>query len=100
MSVVESTGSESIRHDASVGRFEIEAAGHTGFLDYERAGELLTITHTVVPAAIGGRGIAGRLVEAAALYARERGLRVRPACSYAATWFDRNPAFADVLERA
>ncbi len=98
MSAADATGGDSIRHDEEAGRFEIEAAGHTGFLEYERDGDLLTITHTVVPGAIGGRGIAGRLVEAAALHARAAGLRVRPACSYAAAWFDRNPAFDDVRE--
>ena len=58
---------------------------------------MLVITHTGVPAAIGGRGIAGALMEAAVAFAREAGLRIRPACSYAAAWMERHPEHNGLL---
>lgn len=85
-------------HEPDARRFALELDGHLAVLEYTLEGQRLTITHTGVPGAIGGRGIAARLVEAAALHARGSGLRVRPACSYAADWFGKHPEFADVLD--
>jgi predicted GNAT family acetyltransferase len=79
-----------IEHQPDRQRFAITIDDHEAELDYEREGDVLVITHTGVPAAIGGRGIAGVLVQAAVDFARANGLRVRPACSYAASWMDRH----------
>ena len=51
---------------------------------------VVTIRHTEVPPALGGRGIAGRLVAAAFDWARAEGYKVRPACEYAAAWVRQN----------
>lgn len=56
----------------------------------------MTITHTEVPVAVGGRGIAGALVQSALEMARANGWQVIPACSYAAAWIKRHPACADL----
>jgi hypothetical protein len=79
-----------IEHQPDRQRFAINVDDHEAELDYERDGDVLVITHTGVPAAIGGRGIAGLLVQAAVDFARANGLRVRPACSYAASWMERH----------
>jgi len=79
-----------IEHQPDRQRFAITVDGHEAELDYVREGDVLVITHTGVPAAIGGRGIAGVLMQAAVDFARANGLRVRPACSYAASWMDRH----------
>ncbi|WP_404482747.1 GNAT family N-acetyltransferase [Novosphingobium sp. BL-52-GroH] len=52
--------------------------------------------HTLVPSAIGGRGVAGRLVEAMVADARENGFRIAPLCSYVDVAFKRHPDWADV----
>lgn len=86
-----------IRHDPAARRFETHVDGFECVLDYvERAG-VMTITHTGVPSATGGRGIAGALVQAALDAARVNGWRVVPACSYAAAWIGRHPAYQDLL---
>lgn len=82
-----------IAHDQASHRFSTEVDGQTGYVEYERAGEVMTITHTIVPPAIGGRGIAGHLVQAALAHAREAGLKVDPRCSYADAWMRRHPEF-------
>ena len=69
---------------------------HAARLDYIEDEGRLTITHTIVPPEIGGRGIAGELVRAALAYARDAGLKVDPQCSYADAWMRRHPEF-DVL---
>jgi hypothetical protein len=46
----------------------------------------MIITHTGVPSAIGGRGIAAELMQAALNAARSAGWTIDPACSYAAAY--------------
>lgn len=85
-----------IRHDPGQSRFSVEVDGHTGYVDYERVGDAIEITHTVVPTAIGGRGLAGELVRAALDFARDAGLKVRPRCSYADAWMHRHAEYEDL----
>ena len=87
----------SIHHDARSGRFSTTVDGQIAYLDTRLDGDRLVITHTWVPDAIGGRGIAGDLVRAAFEHARAAGLKVRPACSYAAAWSERHPEFSELL---
>lgn len=85
-----------ILHEVPEQRFVTQAEGHAARLDYIQDEGRLTITHTIVPPEIGGRGIAGELVRAALAYARDAGLKVDPQCSYADAWMRRHPEF-DVL---
>ena len=57
-------------------------------------GAIRVADHTLVPEAIGGRGIAGKLVEALIADARAQGFRILPACSYVAAAFARHPEWA------
>jgi uncharacterized protein len=83
-------------HHAIPGRFVAEVEGETAYLDYETTDGTMHITHTVVPDAIGGRGIAGHLVRVALDHAREEGWKVRPVCSYAEAWMRRHPEYAEL----
>lgn len=67
----------------------------TGHLDWEPHAEDVRIaTHTIVPRAIGGRGIAGLLVDALIADAHEQGFRIVPQCWYVAKKFEENPDWA------
>jgi len=85
-----------IEHDQAGHRFVAVQDGQEGRLDYTIDGDVLAITHTIVPEAIGGRGIAGNLVRSALEHARAAGLRVRPACEYAEAWMSRHPEYDDL----
>ena len=82
-----------ILHEVPEQRFVTHAEGHAAQLDYVEDDGRLTITHTIVPREIGGRGIAGELVRAALDYARDAGLKVVPQCSYADAWMRRHSEF-------
>lgn len=89
--------SRSITHNAQENRFEWEEDGVLSVLDYQLSGGVLTITHTGVPQAVGGRGIAANLTQAALDTARREGWKVRPVCSYVATYMKRHPDTQDLL---
>ena len=58
---------------------------------------MLSILHTGVPEAIGGRGVAAELTRAALELAHSQGWTVRPLCSYAAAYLRRHPEFANLV---
>jgi predicted GNAT family acetyltransferase len=75
-----------VKHLPDRGRFEAEVEGETAFLTYERAGDTVAMTHTIVPPPIEGRGVAGRLTSTAVEWARSEGLQIDPQCSYVRAW--------------
>lgn len=85
-----------IRHDRDRERFVVGEGGREAFVEYAREGLILAINHTEVPPEMGGRGIAGKLVEAALQYARQEGLKVLPRCSYADAYMRRHAEHGDL----
>jgi predicted GNAT family acetyltransferase len=86
-----------IVHDTHAHQFSVAVEGHRGVIDYTLRNGVMLITHTEVPPAIGGRGIAAELMRAALDTARREGWKVLPACSYAAAFIRRHPEFSDLL---
>jgi predicted GNAT family acetyltransferase len=86
-----------IRHNEPARRFEADVDGRLALATYRRDGDVLLMTHTEVPPAAQGRGIAAALVAAALQWARAEGLRVRPLCSYVAAYMRRHPDTQDLL---
>ena len=74
----------------------IADSDHIGRLTWSERDGVRYAEHTLVPEAIGGRGVAGRLVEAMVADARENGFKIGPQCSYVAVAFKRHPEWADV----
>lgn len=88
-----------VTHDNSGdhGRYvaTVDGSEERGHLDWEADGEGVRVaTHTIVPPAIGGQGVAARLVDALVADARAEGFRIDPRCSYVARKFDENPDWA------
>jgi len=86
-----------VQHDPDHQRFVATVDGVEAQLDYERSSDVIRITHTGVPPAIGGRGVAGELMRTVLEFARVERLKVVPSCSYAATYLKRHPQYADLL---
>ena len=88
--------SPTIQHNRAARRFETTVEGSLCELDYILKDSVMTITHTGVPDAVGGRGIAAALVQSALDTARSEGWKVIPACSYALAWMHRHPEYDDL----
>jgi predicted GNAT family acetyltransferase len=86
-----------IVHNAPASRFETTVDGHLCTCQYRMYGRLMMFTHTGVPHALRGRGIAAELARAALAHAREKGFKVRPDCSYIETYMQRHPETLDLL---
>lgn len=86
-----------VQHDGAAHVFVAVVDGERCVLEYDLSGSTMTITHTGVPAAVGGRGIAADLMRSAFETARAQGWKVIPACSYARVFIERHAEYADLL---
>lgn len=85
------------RHaDGDAGEYHAHVPGsdHIGRLTWVDRGGMRHAEHTLVPKEIGGRGIAGLLVNALIADAREQHFRIKPVCSYVVAAFDKHPEWA------
>lgn len=89
--------SDAVTHNPQGECFELVLPEGRAECRYRRQGGVLVLVHTEVPRALEGRGLAGRVVQAALDWARANGLRVRPACSYVAAYMRRHPETQDLL---
>jgi uncharacterized protein len=84
-------------HELGAQRFSQHIGEHRCVLDYQLDGSTVTFTHTGVPDALRGQGLAAQLVEAGLAWARAEGLHVVPACSYVRVYMQRHPETRDLL---
>ena len=86
-----------ISHDEQAKRFETTIEGQTGYISYQDKGDTLVYDHTIVPQALGGRGVGSALVKHALNYAREQNKKVVPQCSFVEAYINKHPEYQDLL---
>jgi hypothetical protein len=87
-----------VRDNAALERFELETDGHTAYLYYRLEPGVITLVHTEVPPALGGRGVGSRLVAGALETIRQRWLKVVVKCPFVAAYMGKHPEFNDLLK--
>jgi len=87
------------KDDGKKGLFFIEQNGEkVAEMIYVWAGkERIIIDHTQVDEKLKGQGAGKQLVIKAVEFAREKGLKITPLCTFAKSVFDKEIAFRDVL---
>ncbi len=88
-----------IVHNEAASRFEADIGGRLAVCVYRRQGDEALFTHTEVPPAAQGQGVAAALVKEALAWAAREGLRVRPLCSYVVAYMRRHPETQPPLQR-
>jgi len=84
-----------VRHNAALGRYELDTPHGLAIAVYHQQGDRLLFTHTEVPSVDEGQGIGSRLVRQALDDARRRGFKIVPACSFVADFVRRHPEYKD-----
>ena len=86
-----------ITNNQSLNRFEVSRPEGVGFLRYRIDGNTMQLLYVEVPPEARGHGVAADLSHAALEYARERGFKVIPICSYVAAYLRRHPEYAPMM---
>jgi predicted GNAT family acetyltransferase len=80
------------------GSFYVEQEGiRTGEMKYLIKDNVMNVYHTEVDPQLQGKNIGFKLVQAGVNFAREKGLKVLPTCTFAKSVFERTKDFQDVL---
>jgi uncharacterized protein len=80
------------------GRFEIREGDRVlGLASYHVDDGVMTLPHTEVDPAVGGRGLGTALVAGVLDAARERGLNVLPYCSFVRHYIQQHPDYLDLV---
>lgn len=85
-----------VRDNPASERYELDVEGSVAFIDYRRAGDVVTLLHAEVPHTLRGGGIGSALVRGALELARSRGDRIVPRCPFVAAYLRRHPEFDDL----
>ena len=80
-------------HNEPARRFEAHVEGELAVVDYVRAGNRVTFTHTFVPEQLRHRGIGSAVARAALDTARAQGWQVDPRCPFIAAFIARHPEY-------
>jgi len=82
-------------------RFELIEDGHMARVNYVMLSPTSIIyTHTVVPVALKGQGIASYLAKHVLDYARENNLNVIPQCPFVRAYIERHPEYDDLVQKS
>jgi uncharacterized protein len=86
-----------IVHDTAAQHFLMHFDEGDAVCAYRLEDGVASFTHTEVPPALEGRGIAAALVAHALAWVRTQGHRARPLCSYVVLYMRRHPDVQDLL---
>ena len=83
-------------HNTAQKRFEIQLGDQIAMVKYILGSGEIIFTHTEVPEAFEGQGIASKMAKVAVEYAKAQGLRIRPMCPYMASYIQRHPEYHSI----
>jgi uncharacterized protein len=87
-----------IVHNADKQRFEARTnEGGLALLEYRRRQGEILFTHTEVPSAAEGKGIATSLAEAALAYARDNQLEIVPLCEFVVAYIRQHTEYLPLV---
>lgn len=72
-----------ITHQPDQNRFVCDTGTGEAVITYQLHGNSIDFDHTFVPTSARGRGLAPKLVDVAAAWAREKGYTITASCSFA-----------------
>lgn len=65
-------------------------------ITWTQMADVMVVEHTYVNESMRNQGLAKKLVDRAAEYAREQEFKIEPVCSYVAAVFERSDEYEDV----
>ncbi len=87
-----------VEDNPQASRFEATLDGQlVAVAQYERTGNQITFTHTIVAEAAEGHGVGGKLVKFALDQARAEALVVVPQCPFVQSYLRRHPEYRDLV---
>ncbi len=88
---------EQVTNDVGEQRYELVVDDEVAIAAYEKRGDTVVFTHTVVPPALEGHGVGSRLIQGVLDDVRRNGGHVVAECSFVAAYIERHPDQQDLM---
>jgi|SRR4051812_48676018 predicted GNAT family acetyltransferase len=89
--------SAEVVHNSDKQRFELNTSAGLALLEYKRRENAILFTHTEVPSASEGRGVATSLADAALSYARDNHFEIVPLCEFVIAYIRHHPEYVPLV---
>ncbi len=80
-------------HNVEATQFEVRLGDQLAFIEYDIAGNNMVFTHTEVPPAFEGKGIANQMAKVALDYAVQAGHKIQAFCPFVKVYVDRHKEY-------
>jgi uncharacterized protein len=87
-----------VRQNQADSRYELEVDGHLAVIEYRDADGVRYYTHTEVPKALEGRGIASMMAKAVLDEAQAEHLTIVPLCPFVRGYIERHPQYKSLVK--
>lgn len=87
-----------VRHNQEKHRYEVETDGKLAILEYRDAGGQRYYTHTEVPEALEGRGIASQMAKVVLDDAQAEQLSIVPLCPFVRGYIEKHPQYKPLVK--
>ncbi|MBO6515783.1 MAG: N-acetyltransferase [Bacteroidia bacterium] len=86
-----------IKDNTEHSQYEVVVENHLSKIEYIIAQNKIYLTHTEVPAELGGKGVGKSLVNEVLQDIEKRGLTLVPLCPFVAVYIKKNPEWKRLL---
>lgn len=88
---------DNFRDNEARNRFELDVGGTIAFVAYRKSTGAITLVHTEVPLALGGKGIGSRLARATLDAVRTQGRKLTVECEFIQSFMGKHPEYNELL---
>jgi len=88
---------DSFRDNEDRSRFELDVGGTVAFVIYRKSPGAITLVHTEVPPALGGKGVGSKLARATLDAVRAQGRKLTVECEFIQGFMSKHPEYNDLL---
>ena len=88
---------DNFRDNEAESRFELDVGGTIAFVVYRKSRGAITLVHTEVPPALGGKGIGSKLARATLDAVRAQGRKLTVKCEFIQGVRGKHPEYNDLL---
>lgn len=84
-------------HNTNECKYEYHIDGHVAYITYDDQNGNMHLTHTIVPDALAGKGLAKMLLEDVLCEIEKAGKKAVAQCSYIVKYQEKNPDKAEIF---
>lgn len=78
-------------------QFELDVNGYIAFIAYQKNNNTITLIHTEVPEALGGKGVGSVLVQKTLDYIEANQQKVIPVCPFVQSYIKKHPEWQRIV---